>query len=62
MTAKLAFTEASLRRAVQGARKAGLRVIAIRPDGTVIVDQGDDTLSGLAPPLPLPSKWEDVEA
>ena len=62
MTTKMAFTEASIRRAAQGARKAGLRVIAIRPDGTVIVDQGDGPLPGLAPPLPLPSKWDSPKA
>jgi hypothetical protein len=62
LTTKMTFTEACIRRAAQGARKAGLRVIAIRPDGTVVVDQGDGPLPGLAPPLPLPSKWDDVEA
>ena len=41
MTKAVSFTQASLRRAIEAARKAGLRVTAIRPDGTVIVDQQD---------------------
>lgn len=68
MTKAMPFTEATIRRAVSGARKAGLRVVAIRADGTVIVHDGD----GAPPPLPYtpvvgetapsPSKWEDREA
>lgn len=34
----LPFTEAGLKRAIGAARKAGLRVTAIRPDGTLEVD------------------------
>jgi hypothetical protein len=67
MTRPLPFTEASIRRAVNGARKAGLRVISIRPDGMVMVQDGDDE-----PPLlvaksqehqivPPSSKWKDAE-
>lgn len=41
MTAKLPFTQASVRRAIAAARAAGLRVVAIRADGTVIVCDGD---------------------
>jgi hypothetical protein len=41
MTRVLPFTQASLRRAIEAARKAGLRVTSIRPDGTIIVDQQD---------------------
>ena len=65
MTRALPFTEASLRRAISAARKAGLRVTGIRPDGTIIV--GDDELGEVAT-LPVgsetrvSSKWEDVEA
>ena len=67
MTKRLPFTQASIRRAINGARKAGLRVVAIGADGTLMVHDGDD-LSG---PLPCasnvsenasaPSKWEDKE-
>jgi len=39
MTRAISFTQAGLRRAIEAVRKAGLRVRAIRPDGTVIVDE-----------------------
>ena len=39
MTRVISFTQASLRRA-RAARKAGLRVIGIRPDGTLLVEEG----------------------
>jgi hypothetical protein len=38
MTRQLPFTKARLRRAIEAAREAGLRVTGIRPDGTLIVD------------------------
>jgi hypothetical protein len=38
MTRAVSFTQASLRRAIEAARKAGLRVTGIRPDGTLILD------------------------
>lgn len=40
MTRVISFTQASLRRAIEAARKAGLRVIGIRPDGTRLVEEG----------------------
>jgi len=67
MTRPLPFTEASIRRAVNGARKAGLRVIGIRADGTIIVQDGDDDLADLVASSPPPQteplyfKWEDAE-
>ncbi len=42
MTKTTSFTQASLRRAIEAARKAGLRVTAIRPDGTLIIDEQDN--------------------
>lgn len=66
MTKAIPFTQASINRAVQGARKAGLRVTGIRPDGTVMtVDDGDNpeaSVSVVAPSpqsAPAPSKWRD---
>jgi hypothetical protein len=38
MTRPIPFTKARLRRAIEAAREAGLRVTGIRPDGTLIVD------------------------
>lgn len=67
MTKALPFTQATVRRAIAAAHRSGLRVVGIRPDGTVIVDGGEnphplipaDVTNGQAS---APSKWEDVEA
>ncbi len=68
MTTRLPFTQASVKRAIAAAQKAGLRVIGIRPDGTVMVDGGDKP-AVVVPDSPPPSqtarvssKWEDAEA
>jgi len=64
MTKPLPFTQASIRRAVLGARSAGLRVTGIRPDGTVMVDEGEGPVD-LSPPVApnqASSRWEDAEA
>lgn len=66
MTKPLPFTEASIRRLVKAARKSGLRVVGIRADGTVIVQDGDGATAGLPSPeargeiAPQSSKWEDA--
>jgi hypothetical protein len=39
MTRALPFTKASLRRAIEAAREAGLHVTGIRPDDTLIIDE-----------------------
>ena len=64
MTRRLPFTQASLCRAIRAARKEGLRVAGIRPDGTLIVHDGADTIDdgALVDQDERPSKWEDVEA
>jgi hypothetical protein len=68
VTRALPFTQASLRRAIAAARKEGLRVAGIRPDGTLItVNAGDNSGADLATIMPHnqatpSSKWEDVEA
>lgn len=69
MTKPLPFTQAGLKRAILAARATGLRVTGIRPDGTLIVDDGP------APPLAFGSvvahsvgspepqdQWGDAEA
>jgi hypothetical protein len=40
MRRTLPFTESSLRRAIMAARKTGLRVTGIRPDGTLLLEEG----------------------
>lgn len=68
MTRPPPFTQAGLCRAIKAARKAGLRVTGIRPDGTVIVTENNEKISTFPPQADLdgqfavPSKWEDVEA
>jgi hypothetical protein len=37
MTARATATEAQIRRAIAAARKTGLRVTGIQPDGTILV-------------------------
>jgi hypothetical protein len=60
MTNPLPFTEAAVRRAVNAARKAGMKVgaISIAPDGTVTVFEGEPVEP---PAVPIqdavPSKW-----
>ena len=62
MTKALPFTELSLARAIQGVKKAGMFVVGVRPDGTLIVgDKPVDTASlvpQIAQDAPA-SKWED---
>jgi len=59
MTARAICTEAQIRRAIKAARKEGLPIAGVRPDGTVII--GEPTAS-LVPDQPDdawldPSKW-----
>jgi hypothetical protein len=42
------FTERGLRRAISAARKEGLFVNEIRPDGTLITSTVDNALAGVA--------------
>jgi hypothetical protein len=60
MTKRATFTQAQVRRSIQAARREGLRVTGIKPDGTVVVaDCGEN------PPAPvdgLISSSEDADA
>jgi hypothetical protein len=64
MTRPLPFTKACLRRAIEAAREAGLRVTGIRPDGTLIVNEATEPVADLAPidEAVATSRWEDVQA
>lgn len=65
MTARAAFTQASLKRAIQAAQKAGLRVKGIAPDGTVLVYGADEKDRGISSHDKLAadaSRWLEVKA
>ena len=64
MSRALPFTQASLCCRIKAAHKAGLRVKAIRSDGTLIVHDGSEPIADMAlvDQYETPSKWEDVEA
>lgn len=68
MTKALAFTQASLRRAIAAARAEGLRVTGIRPDGTLLVEDGENAPAIVPGQLerrqnaaPSEEEWGDVE-
>jgi hypothetical protein len=42
MTRAIRFTQASLRRAIEAARKAGLRVKGITADGTLLLEEANN--------------------
>jgi hypothetical protein len=41
MTRAIPFTKAQIKRAIEAAREAGLRVRGIAPDGTVLLEERD---------------------
>ncbi len=65
MTTRAPFTQQTVRKAIAAARKEGLHIHGIRPDGTVMVGENPPLESAAAPLASEnapPSKWEDVEA
>jgi hypothetical protein len=67
LTKRAAATQAQVRRNIKAARLEGLRIAGIRPDGTLIVGDGDIPLSpvldcGLDDQAASISKWGDIEA
>lgn len=62
MSRAIPFTQAKVSRAIAAAKKAGLRVTGIRPDGTVLVQEGDtpiapEQIEGHA--APAGTSWDD---
>jgi hypothetical protein len=61
MTKALLFTEASLARAIRGVERAGLHVVGVKTDGTLIVAEKPIDLASLVPtdepesPAPAPA-------
>jgi hypothetical protein len=64
MTRAIPFTQAKVTRAIAAAQKAGLRVIGIKPDGTVLVQEGDAPIAAQAPQEQnaRASRWSEVKA
>ena len=52
MTAKIPFTQATVRRAIAAARAEGLHVLCIRPDGSVVVGENPIPIGDILPPAP----------
>jgi hypothetical protein len=44
MTKRAQFTQSQVCRLIQAARRKGLRIAGLRPDGTVVVYEGDNPL------------------
>jgi len=67
VTKQLPFTQQAVRRAIAAARKEGLHVLAIRPDGTVLVGKEPFAATDLVPTAPLTEDeaeraiWENVK-
>jgi hypothetical protein len=68
VTKQLPFTQQAVRRAIAAARKEGLHVLMIRPDGSVVVGETPVKISDVAPTAPLNEDeaeraiWENVKA
>jgi len=62
MTKPLPFTEASLARAIKGVQRAGLFVVGVKSDGTLLISDKPFDLTSLVPVEPHEdpdSKWRD---
>ncbi len=63
MTRALPFTEASVARAIKGVGRAGLFVVGVKPDGTLIVADKPVDVASLVPvtvqDATASSRWED---
>jgi hypothetical protein len=67
VTKQLPFTQQAVRRAIAAARKEGLHVLMIRPDGSVVVGETPIKISDVAPTAPTAtddadSVWDNVKA
>jgi hypothetical protein len=67
VTVKAPATQSSIRRAIAAARREGLYVLAIRPDGTVVVGQEPLKVTDVIPTAPhtqdeeLRAIWENMK-
>lgn len=61
--ARIPFTQAKVKRAISAAQAAGLRVVGIKPDGTVLVEGGDAPIVPAADTEqtePAKTSWDDA--
>lgn len=62
--ARIPFTKAKVKRAIDAAREAGLRVTGIRPDGTVeVVEEGAAPIvpgAATEQDAPVKTSWDDA--
>jgi hypothetical protein len=61
MTKALPFTQASICRRIEAARRAGLYVIGITADGTVLTAEKPVDAESFVSEKLQSSKWQDVE-
>jgi hypothetical protein len=64
VTARAAFTQAQVRRAIAAARKEGFEPCGIRSDGTVLIKRLEDRVASSVMPEQdgSSSDWEDFKA
>jgi hypothetical protein len=65
MSRALPYTEASLARRIKGVKRAGLHVVGVKADGTLIVAEKPVDVASLVPEVEEPSpsdksSWDDV--
>ena len=60
MSRALPFTEASLARRIKGVQRAGLYVVGVKPDGTLIVAEKPVDVASLVPEVEEPSPAVEI--
>ncbi len=62
MTRAVSFTKAQVRRAVQAAESAGLRVrsVTVKPDGSIVVDSGEPDPGAVDRQKQSLASWDDA--
>lgn len=62
MTRAISFTKAQVRRAVQAAESAGLRVrsVTVKPDGSIVVNSGEPGPGAIDRQKQPLASWDDA--
>jgi hypothetical protein len=67
VTVKALATQTSIQRAIRAARKEGLHVLGVRPDGTILTGESPIPVNELVPSVPEDETekekrfWENVK-